>query len=188
MELMVSARCKRGNKRGLQQGWRPPDWGSVPRRRAKESSADDNAKMFGNTRFLIAIFAVATLLSGCSSAPPDVAAPPAHAERSSSGLAWIVLEKGTGSRHPRPNSEVTVHYTGWTTSGELFDSSVQRGQPARFGLDQVIKGWTEGVQMMVEGEKRRFWIPAELAYGNNPSDGRPAGILVFDIELIRIES
>ena len=121
-------------------------------------------------------------------APPDVAAVPADAQRSSSGLAWKVLTPGSGTRHPRPNSEVTVHYTGWTTDGQMFDSSVQRGEPIKFGLDQVIRGWTEGLQMMVEGEKRRFWIPAELGYGNSPAGGRPAGMLVFDIELIRIES
>jgi peptidylprolyl isomerase len=80
---------------------------------------------------------------------------------------------------------VLVHYTGWTTDGKMFDSSVARGQPAPLGLDQVIAGWTEGVQMMVEGEKRRFWIPERLAYAGAP--GSPAGMLVFDIELIRIE-
>lgn len=121
-------------------------------------------------------------------APPDVAAPPADAHRSPSGLAWKILEAGTGTRHPRPNSEVTVHYSGWTTDGQPFDSSVERGEPATFGLDQVIKGWTEGLQMMVEGEKRRFWIPAELAYGDSPRGGAPAGMLVFDIELLRIGS
>jgi len=121
-------------------------------------------------------------------APPDVAAPPADAQRSASGLAWKVLQPGTGTRHPRPNSEVTVHYTGWTTDGEEFDSSVSRGEPASFPLNRVIPGWTEGVQMMVEGEKRRFWIPAALAYGDSPGGGAPAGMLVFDIELIRIDS
>jgi FKBP-type peptidyl-prolyl cis-trans isomerase len=120
--------------------------------------------------------------------PPDVAAVPADAQRSSSGLAWKVLTPGTGTRHPRPNSEVTVHYTGWTTDGRNFDSSLKNGQPATFGLNRVIKGWTEGVQMMVEGEKRRFWIPANLAYGENPSGDSPRGLLVFDIELIRIGS
>ena len=140
-------------------------------------------------RALVSLAVTASLaFSACSSAPPNVAAPPANAERSPSGLAWIVLKPGTGTRHPRPNSEVTVHYSGWTTDGNMFESSVQSGQPARFPLNQVIKGWTEGVQMMVEGEKRRFWIPAELAYGNDPAGGRPAGMLVFDIELIRIES
>jgi FKBP-type peptidyl-prolyl cis-trans isomerase len=68
----------------------------------------------------------------------------------------------------------------------MFDSSVSRGQPATFGLDEVIEGWTEGVQLMVEGEKRRFWIPARLAYEGKP--GRPQGMLVFDIELLRIVS
>jgi FKBP-type peptidyl-prolyl cis-trans isomerase len=121
-------------------------------------------------------------------APADVAAVPADAQRSSSGLTWKVLRPGTGTRHPRPNSEVTVHYTGWTTDGRNFDSSLKNGQPATFGLDRVIKGWTEGVQMMVEGEKRRFWIPANLAYGENPAGDSPRGLLVFDIELIRIGS
>jgi FKBP-type peptidyl-prolyl cis-trans isomerase len=118
--------------------------------------------------------------------PPDVAAAPADALRSPTNLASKVLKAGTGTRHPRPNSRVTVHYTGWTTEGVTFDSSVTRGEPATFGLDEVIAGWTEGVQMMVEGEKRRFWIPGRLAYEGAP--GRPQGTLVFDIELIRIES
>jgi peptidylprolyl isomerase len=119
-------------------------------------------------------------------APPDVAAPPADATKTASGLASKVLTPGTGSRHPRPNSEVTVNYTGWTTDGKMFDSSVQRGEPATFSLDHVITGWTEGLQMMVEGEKRRLWIPESLAYQGQP--GQPAGMLVFDVELIRIGS
>ena len=121
-------------------------------------------------------------------APPDVAAPPADAQRSASGLAWKVLTPGTGTRHPRPNSEVTVHYTGWTTNGEMFESTVLQNEPASFGLDGVIAGWTEGLQMMVEGEKRRFWIPEDLAYGRSSRPGAPRGMLVFDIELIRIGS
>ena len=118
-------------------------------------------------------------------APPDVAAPPADATRTPSNLASKVLTPGTGTRHPRPNSRVLVHYTGWTTDGQMFDSSVARGEPIAFGLDEVIPGWTEGVQMMVEGEKRRFWIPAKLAYEGR---GGPQGTLVFDVELIKIES
>jgi peptidylprolyl isomerase len=118
-------------------------------------------------------------------APPDVAAPPADAVRTPTGLVSNVLSPGTGTRHPRPNSQVVVHYTGWTTDGKMFDSSVTKGQPATMSLDGVIAGWTEGVQMMVVGEKRRFWIPAKLAYEGK--DG-PQGMLVFDIELIRIES
>lgn len=116
--------------------------------------------------------------------PPDVAAAPADASRTSTNLASKVLTPGTGTRHPRPNSRVRVHYTGWTTDGRTFDSSISKGQPIEFSLDGVIPGWTEGVQMMVEGEKRRFWIPARLAYEGSP--GRPQGTLVFDIELLRI--
>jgi len=119
-------------------------------------------------------------------APPDVAAPPADAVRTPTGLASKVLSPGSGTRHPRPNSQVVVHYTGWTTDGKMFDSSVAKGEPATMSLDGVIPGWTEGVQMMVVGEKRRFWIPAKLAYDGQ--SGQPQGMLVFDIELIRIES
>ncbi len=118
--------------------------------------------------------------------PPDVASPPADAQRTGSNMAYKILRPGKGTRHPRPNSEVTVHYTGWTTDGKTFDSSVSRGEPSTFRLDGVIEGWTEGVQMMVEGEKRRFWIPGRLAYDGAP--GKPQGTLVFDIELIRIGS
>jgi peptidylprolyl isomerase len=118
-------------------------------------------------------------------APADVAAPPADAEVTASGLASKVLEPGTGADHPKATSRVTVHYTGWTTDGKMFDSSVTRGQPATFALNQVIPGWTEGVQLMVVGEKRRFWIPEDLAYKGQP--GAPAGMLVFDVELLDIE-
>jgi hypothetical protein len=119
-------------------------------------------------------------------APPDVAAAPADAAVSATGLASRVISPGSGTRHPRPNSRVTVHYTGWTVDGKMFDSSVVRNEPSTFELDGVIPGWTQGVQMMVEGEKRRFWIPAALAYEGVPD--KPQGMLVFDIELIRIES
>ena len=119
-------------------------------------------------------------------APADVAAAPPDAQRAPSGLAWKVLQPGTGTRHPRPNSEVTVHYTGWTTDGMMFDSSVSRGTPSTFRLDEVIRGWTDGLQMMVEGEKRRFWIPADLAYANSSRPGAPQGLLVFEIELLKV--
>ena len=79
-----------------------------------------------------------------------------------------------------------VHYTGWTTDGKMFDSSVARNEPIAFGLNQVIPGWTEGVQAMVEGETRRLWIPERLAYAG--AHGAPKGMLVFDVQLIRIES
>ena len=118
-------------------------------------------------------------------APADVAAAPDDAEVTKSGLASKVLKAGTGTEHPKASSRVTVHYSGWTTDGKMFDSSVSRGQPATFGLGQVIKGWTEGVQLMVKGEKRRFWIPEKLAYGGRP--GAPQGMLVFDVELLEIQ-
>ena len=116
--------------------------------------------------------------------PADVAAPPADAEKTASGLASKVLVKGTGDKKPGPTSRVTVHYSGWTTDGKMFDSSVTRNKPSTFGLTQVIPGWTEGLQLMVVGEKRRFWIPVELAYNGQP--GKPAGMLVFDVELKEI--
>jgi FKBP-type peptidyl-prolyl cis-trans isomerase len=119
--------------------------------------------------------------------PADVAAVPADAEKTASGLASKILTKGSGDAHPKATDSVTVHYSGWTTDGKLFDSSVTRGEPSSFGLNQVIKGWTEGVQLMVKGEKRRFWIPAGLAYGENPGGGRPGGMLVFDIELLEVQ-
>jgi FKBP-type peptidyl-prolyl cis-trans isomerase len=120
-------------------------------------------------------------------APDDVKAPPKDAIKSPNGLASKVIQPGTGKEHPKATSTVTVHYTGWTTGGKMFDSSVVRGQPSSFPLNRVIKGWTEGVQLMVVGEKRRFWIPADLAYGNNPPPGAPSGMLVFDIELLKID-
>jgi FKBP-type peptidyl-prolyl cis-trans isomerase len=116
--------------------------------------------------------------------PPDVAAPPANAVVTRSGLASKVLTPGTGSRHPRAESFVKVNYTGWTTDGKMFDSSVTKGSPAFFKLTSVVPGWTEGLQLMVEGETRRFWIPQKLAYRGEA--GKPKGMLVFDVELIRI--
>jgi FKBP-type peptidyl-prolyl cis-trans isomerase len=119
--------------------------------------------------------------------PRDVAAPPKNATRTASGLAYVTLTRGNGKQHPHPRDRVRVHYSGWTTDGKMFDSSVERGEPAEFRLNGVIKGWTEGVQLMVVGDKTRFWIPGELAYGNSPSrPGVPSGMLVFDIELLGI--
>ncbi len=120
--------------------------------------------------------------------PSDVKAAPADAETTASGLASKMLQKGTGESHPKAEDTVKVHYSGWTTDGKLFDSSVQRGQPTSFPLNGVIAGWTEGLQLMVVGEKRRFWIPGKLAYGENPGGGRPGGTLVFDVELLEIKA
>jgi FKBP-type peptidyl-prolyl cis-trans isomerase len=82
---------------------------------------------------------------------------------------------------------VTVHYTGWTTDGKIFDSSMTDGKPITFRVTEVIPGWVEGLQLMRVGEKRRFWIPGTLAYDNSPRPDAPKGMLVFDIELIRIQ-
>jgi FKBP-type peptidyl-prolyl cis-trans isomerase len=121
-------------------------------------------------------------------APADVAAAPADAVKTASGLSSKVLKAGTGKAKPSATDTVKVHYTGWMTNGKMFDSSVTRGTPASFPLNRVIKGWTEGVALMVVGEKRRFWIPAALAYGDKPSrPGGPSGTLVFDVELLEIE-
>lgn len=117
--------------------------------------------------------------------PPDVAAPPPNAIRSASGLASRVLTPGRGTRRPGPTDRVTIHYSGWTTDGRRFDSSVERGEPATFPVNGVIAGFAEGLQLMVEGESRRLWIPESLAYQGRPN--APQGMLVFDIDLIRIE-
>jgi len=132
----------------------------------------------------IAALPLMAFAQGSLPAPADVKAPPKDAKKTTSGLAYKVLTPGSGKKHPTATSQVTVQYTGWTTDGKMFDSSVTRGEPATFPLDRVIKGWTEGVQLMVEGEKARFWIPEEIAYGGRRD---PKGMLVFDIELLKIQ-
>ncbi|HHB80081.1 MAG TPA: FKBP-type peptidyl-prolyl cis-trans isomerase [Saprospiraceae bacterium] len=104
-----------------------------------------------------------------------------------SGLQYEVLKEGSGAS-PKATDKVTVHYTGSLLDGTKFDSSVDRGEPATFGLNQVIPGWTEGVQLMKEGAKYRFYIPYNLAYGER---GAPPAIpgyatLVFDVELLKV--
>ena len=118
-------------------------------------------------------------------APADVAGPSPDAEVTGSGLASKVLKKGSGDKKPGATDVVTVHYTGWTTDGKGFDSSVARGKPATFPLNRVIPGWSEGVQLMTIGEERRFWIPEHLAYKGRA--GAPQGMLVFDVELLEIK-
>lgn len=105
-----------------------------------------------------------------------------------SGLQYQVLAAGDGTVHPKASDTVTVHYHGTLIDGTVFDSSVERGEPIGFPLNRVIKGWTEGVQLMVVGEKARFFIPSELAYGNR-SAGKITGgsTLIFDVELISID-
>jgi FKBP-type peptidyl-prolyl cis-trans isomerase len=118
-------------------------------------------------------------------APPDVKEPPTDARRTASGLAYKILREGTGRRNPGPRDKVTVHYSGWTTNGKLFDTSLAKGEPLTLGLDEFITGWSEGLQLMVEGQRSRMWIPQNLAYKGEP--GSPRGMLVFDVELIRIQ-
>lgn len=150
-------------------------------------------------RALLSLFLIAAI-SGCRlkdekpadiPAPPDVAAVPADAIRTPSGLASKVLHIGFSNVRPSPQSTVSVHYTGWTPDGKMFDSSVARGEPAQFSLNQVIAGWTEGLQLMVVGEKRRFWIPGHLAYDDLPvapgAPPPPKGMLVFDVELLAVK-
>jgi len=132
---------------------------------------------------LLAVYVVAAAAQTTPQAtpPPDVAAPPADAMKTSSGLAWKIVRPGTGTTHPSSNDLITVQYTGWTTDGAMFDSTSIKGKPATFPLDRVMAGWIEGVQLMVAGEKARFWIPEVLAYKGKRE---PKGTLVFDIELI----
>ncbi|MES9898084.1 MAG: FKBP-type peptidyl-prolyl cis-trans isomerase [Sedimenticola sp.] len=104
-----------------------------------------------------------------------------------SGLQYQVLKAGDGALHPTATDRVTVHYHGTLLDGTVFDSSVERGEPIAFGLNQVIKGWTEGLQLMVVGEKTRFFIPSQLAYGNRSAGKIKAGsTLIFEVELLGI--
>lgn len=136
-------------------------------------------------RLTFLLFA-ALFFAGCIDNTPvkeGIGEVPAEATVTDSGLAYVVLTEGSG---PSPNASdtVRVHYTGWTTDGRQFDSSVDRGEPAEFALNEVIAGWTEGVALMKTGETTRFWIPQNLAYQGR--SGAPEGMLVFDIELIDI--
>ncbi len=105
-----------------------------------------------------------------------------------SGLQYEVLEPGTGADHPKANSRVKVHYEGRLIDGTVFDSSYQRNEPIVFGLNQVIKGWQEGVQLMTVGEKARLYVPANLAYGKNGAGPiPPSSTLIFEVELLEIQ-
>ena len=105
-----------------------------------------------------------------------------------SGLQYQVLTPGQGGMHPSASSKVKVHYEGKLMDGTVFDSSIARGEPIEFGLNQVISGWTEGVQLMTVGEKVRFFIPARLGYGNRAAGKIPPGsLLIFEVELLAIQ-
>lgn len=105
-----------------------------------------------------------------------------------SGLQYEILTEGSGNK-PSATDTVKCHYHGTLIDGTIFDSSVQRGQPAEFPLNMVIKGWTEGVQLMPEGSKWRFFIPADLGYGNRQVSAQigPNCALIFDVELLEIK-
>ncbi len=118
-------------------------------------------------------------------APDDVAAAPSDATKTASGLSYKVLRPGTGKAHPTVKDRVSVHYSGWTTDGVLFDSTEEKGEPSTLAISGVIPGWKEGLQLMVVGEKTRFWIPEALAYKGE--SGHPKGVLVFEIELLAIK-
>ena len=118
-------------------------------------------------------------------APANLKTPPATAAKKTFVISSVVLKPGTGKVRPGPTDTVTVNYTGWTTDGKMFDSTIARGMPVTLSLDNVIRGWTEGMQLMVEGERARFWIPQNLAYKGEP--GAPRGMLVFEIDLISVQ-
>lgn len=112
----------------------------------------------------------------------------AGVQTTASGLQYLVLQSGNGSKHPTALDTVQVHYHGTLIDGTVFDSSVERGAPISFPLNRVIPGWTEGVQLMKTGDKFRFFIPADLAYGNRSAGKIPPGsVLIFDVELLAIE-
>jgi FKBP-type peptidyl-prolyl cis-trans isomerase len=120
-------------------------------------------------------------------APRDVSGIPKSAKRTSTGLAYRVLKPGEGTVTPKLTDTVEVQYTGWTVDGRVFDTSTTRSKKAIFRVNQVIKGWTEGLQLMKVGEKTRFWVPADLAYGEMPTrPNSPAGMLIFDVELVAL--
>ncbi|MCF2949285.1 FKBP-type peptidyl-prolyl cis-trans isomerase [Paraglaciecola aquimarina] len=105
-----------------------------------------------------------------------------------SGLQYQVLTNGDGNGHPSASSTVKVHYHGLLIDGTVFDSSVDRGEPISFALNQVIKGWTEGVQLMRAGDKFKFFIPSELGYGTGAVGSIPPGsLLIFEVELLEIQ-
>ena len=111
---------------------------------------------------------------------------PDHAYSTDSGLRFVVYKRGDNNEHPVSTTNVTVHYEGYTTDGKKFDSSLDRGEPTTFMLNQVVPGWREGVRLMTVGDSFRFWIPEKEAYRG--AEGKPAGLLIFDVELISMEN
>lgn len=158
------------HKGDVVQMWIPQELGIDP----------EGAQLKGTLIFEVTVANVTKM----PTAPADVAAPGSDTQKTASGIASRILTPGTGTEHPKATSTVVVNYTGWTTNGEMFDTSIISGKPATFPLNHVIPGWTEAVQLMVKGEKRIVWIPEELAYKGQ--EGAPQGMLVFEIELLDI--
>jgi len=153
---------------------------------------------------IIAGLAAVLCLAGCSKTVPPGGGPdskllatPAMADTltnqiyaTGTGLKFQVLKRGDGKFSPNITDTVTVHYTGMLLDGKVFDSSVQRGQPASFRLSEVIPGWTEGLRLMRVGDKFKFIIPPNLAYGDQSPPGSgipPNSTLVFEVELLAIQ-
>jgi FKBP-type peptidyl-prolyl cis-trans isomerase len=145
---------------------------------------------------ILAALASAALAACSPSNPPETAAPAPAATTTqensnvittASGLQYEVLTEGTGPK-PKASDTVTVHYKGTLTNGKVFDSSYDRGEPISFPLDRVIKGWTEGLQLMSVGSKYRLTIPANLGYGAAGAGGviPPNATLIFEVELLQI--
>lgn len=117
-------------------------------------------------------------------APDDVAKPPANAETTASGVRSVVLTEGIGVDHPGTNDLFDVRYVVWTSTGEMVDQSPHH--PMLLGVHQLFPGFAEGVELMVQGEKRRIWVPSHLAFGDHPKPGLPAGDLTVDATLVKL--
>jgi peptidyl-prolyl cis-trans isomerase A (cyclophilin A) len=156
-------------------------------RKGKEAEAFDAPKVFEFEKANVGAKAEAKAKAEQEKMDKTLNETYGNAAKTASGLRYITQTEGTG-KMPLATDQVTVHYTGYLLNGTKFDSSVDRGQPATFGLNQVIKGWTEGLQLMKEGGKTKFIIPSELGYGANGAGGviPPNAWLVFDVELIKV--
>lgn len=156
-------------------------------RKGKEAEAFDAPKVFEFEKANVGAKAEAKAKAEQEKMDKTLNETYGNAAKTASGLRYVIEKEGTG-KMPLATDQVTVHYTGYLLNGTKFDSSVDRGQPATFGLNQVIRGWTEGLQLMKEGGKTKFIIPSELGYGANGAGGviPPNSWLVFDVELIKV--
>ena len=172
IELMVE-----GEKRRC---WIP---GRLAFGEARDGVTQQGKKPLGTLVYDLTLVSL-TKIAGLPEAPPEVAAVPPDVQRSASGLARRVLQEGTSDKKPQLNSIVSLRYTGWTPDGQVFMTTERKKLPKTSRMGMMIPGWQEGLLSMTLGEKRRFWIPKELAYRGQP--GRPQDTVVFDIELLAI--